>query len=288
MQQQTKYHFMSAKGKLPYNMTNDYMFRIVLQRDEETLKGLICSILHLSKDQVSYVKIENPITPGEAIDEKEYQLDILVSLNDSTYINLEMQVLNYNNWPLRSLSYLCRNFDNLHRGADYSEVKPVYQVGFLDFTLFKDHPEFFARYQLKNTKDGFLYTDKFNLYVVEFNHTNMATAEDISYSIDTWARLFKATTWEEIKMITKENPSMNSTAESIYMSNSDMNIRELCRRREDAIAHENYQKKLIQTLSDVNAALSDENSALTDENIALTDEITRLRKLLEENNIEIN
>ena len=158
---------MSAKGKLPYNMTNDYMFRIVLQRDEETLKGLICSILHLSKDQVSYVKIENPITPGEAIDEKEYQLDILVSLNDSSYINLEMQVLNYNNWPLRSLSYLCRNFDNLHRGADYSEVKPVYQVGFLDFTLFKDHPEFFARYQLKNTKDGFLYTDKFNLYVVE-------------------------------------------------------------------------------------------------------------------------
>jgi predicted transposase/invertase (TIGR01784 family) len=279
MQSQANYHFMSAKGKLPYNMTNDYMFRIVLQRDKETLTGLICSILHLSKDQVSDVTIENPITPGEAIDDKEYQLDILVSLNNNTFINLEMQVINYNNWPLRSLSYLCRKFDNLHRGDDYSEVKPVYQIGFLDFTLFEDHPEFFAKYQLKNAKDGFLYTDKFNLYVIELNHTNLATAEDISYGIDTWARLFKATTWEEIKMITKDNPSMNSAAESIYMSNSDENIRELCRRREDAIAHEKYQKKLIQEQADKIAALSDENAVLSDE-------LARLRKLLEDKNIE--
>ena len=66
-------------------------------------------------------------------------------------------------------------------------------------------------------------------------------------------------------MITKDNPSMNSAAESIYMSNSDENIRELCRRREDAIAHEKYQKKLIQEQAE---------------------EIARLRKLLEDKNIE--
>lgn len=118
---------------------------------------------------------------------------------------------------------------------------------------------------MKNVKDGFVYTDKFNLLVVELNHTNIATAEDKAFGIDTWAKLFKATTWEEIKMITQDNPSMNSTAESIYLSNSDENIRELCRRREDAIAHEKYQKKLIQDL---------------------TDENTRLRQLLEANNIK--
>lgn len=66
-------------------------------------------------------------------------------------------------------------------------------------------------------------------------------------------------------MITKDNPTMNSTAESIYMSNADENIRELCRRREDAIAHEEYQKKKIQEL---------------------TDEVARMRKLLEDNGIK--
>jgi len=277
---------MSATGRLPYNMTNDYMFRIVLQRDKETLIGLICSVLHLTRDEILDVKIENPITPGEAIDEKEYQLDLYVSLNNNTFVNLEMQVINYNNWPLRSLAYLCRKFDMLHRGEDYSIIKPVYQIGFIDFTLFEDHPEFFAQYQLKNTKDGYLYTDKFNILVVELSHTDLATAEDKSYGIDKWAKLFKATTWEEIKMLTKENPSMNSAAESIYLSNSDENIRELCRRREDAIAHENFQKKLIQNLTEENASLSNENAALSDENAALSDEVARLQKLLDDNNIK--
>ncbi len=275
----SNYKFMSAQGKLPYNMTNDYMFRVVLQRDRETLIGLICSVLHLSRDEVEDVTIENPIEPGESIDEKEYQLDIYVSLNNNTYINLEMQVVNYNNWPMRSLAYLCRKYDNLHKGADYSEIKPVYQISFLDFTLFENHPELFATYQMRSSKDNHLYTDKFNLLVIELNHTNLATAEDTKYGIDTWAKLFKATTWEEIKMITKNNPSMNSTAESIYLSNSDENIRELCRRREDAIAHENYQKKLIQELTD-------QVSSLTGEKNSLTEEIARLRKLLEDNNIK--
>ena len=295
MQEITNFKFMSAKGKLPYNMTNDYMFRIVLQRDRETLIGLICSVLHLSRNEVLDVTIENPVTPGEAIEEKEYQLDIFVSLNNNTYINLEMQVINYNNWPLRSLAYLCRKFDNLHRGEDYSIIKPVYQIGFLDFTLFKDHPEFFAKYQMRNSKDGHLYTDKFNLLVVSLIHTNLATDEDKRYGIDTWARLFKATTWEEIKMITKDNPSMNSTAESIYISNSDEQIRELCRRREDAIAHENFQKKKIQDLTDTNETLTAENESLTAENESLTaenenlaEEIIRLRKLLNDNNIKFD
>ena len=34
----------------------------------------------------------------------------------------------------------------------------VYHIGFLDFTLFEDHPEFFARYQLRNAVDNYLYT----------------------------------------------------------------------------------------------------------------------------------
>ncbi len=72
---------------------------------------------------------------------------------------------------------------------------------------------------------------------------------------------------------------MNSAAESIYLSNSDENIRELCRRREDAITHENFQKKLIQNLTEENASLSNENAALSDE-------VARLQKLLDDNNIK--
>lgn len=265
------YQYLSATGALPYNMTNDYMFRIVLQRDEETLTGLICSILHLERIMIKSIVIENPVDPGESVDDKEYQMDILVTLNNDTCINLEMQVLNEGNWPVRSLVYLCRRFDNLSHGTEYSDTKPVYHIGFIDFPLFKDEPEFFAKYQLINAKTGRLYTDKFNLLVVELKSTDLATEEDRSYHIDTWAKLFKATTWEEIKMITKDNPSMNSTAESLYMANSDFVTREKCRIREDAIFHENYMQNKIKEL--------------TKENSSLTSEIDHLKSLLAEHGI---
>ena len=253
----TEYQFTKAKGQLKYSMTNDYLFRMVLQRDHETLVMLICSILHLSRDQVLDAYIDNPIEPGATISNKEYQLDIVVKLNGCITINLEMQVINYNNWPMRSLSYLCRKFDSIARGEDYNTAQSVYQIGFLDFTLFEEHPEFFSKYQIRNAKDNYLYTDKFNLFVVELNHTDMAKDEDKLYDIDTWAKLFKATTWEEIKMITEKNPSMNSATEAIYMSTANADILEQCRIREDNIAHEVYQNEKIKTLTSENKALNE-------------------------------
>jgi predicted ribosome quality control (RQC) complex YloA/Tae2 family protein len=73
----------------------------------------------------------------------------------------------------------------------------------------------------------------------------MATEEDKKHQIDTWAKLFKATTWEEIKMITSTNPSMNSTAEEIFAANSDFMIAEQCRVREDNIIHERRMKEAL-------------------------------------------
>ena len=129
--------------------------------------------------------------------------------------------------------------------------------------------------------------------MVQLNSTTIATDEDKLYGIDTWARLFKAKTWEEIKMITKENPSLTSTAEAIYMSTSDPNVLEQCRIREDNIAHEKYQNELIssltkklKSLSNENKSLSSENKSLSSENKSLSSEIIRLRKILEKNGIE--
>ena len=69
-------------------------------------------------------------------------------------------------------------------------------------------------------------------------------------------------------MITKNNPSMNSTAESIFMSNADINILEQCRVREDAIAHEKYQKELIESL---NAAIADRDATIADKDATIAD-----------------
>jgi len=85
-----------------------------------------------------------------------------------------------------------------------------------------------------NVKTHRLYSSKFVLSVVQLNQTNLATEEDKAYGIDHWARLFKAKTWEEIRMLAKNNEYLEETAESLFMANADEIVRQQCRAREDA------------------------------------------------------
>lgn len=49
-------NLQDAHGNIPYSMTNDHMFRAVLQSSNKVLRGLICSLLHLSVAEVSSVE----------------------------------------------------------------------------------------------------------------------------------------------------------------------------------------------------------------------------------------
>ncbi len=257
--------FMSATGPGESGMTNDYMFRIIFQENKFALKGLLESVLHLEEDTITDLEIKNTIVPGQNISDKEYRMDVLVMMNDNTCINLEMQLKNLGNWHYRSLSYMCREFDSLDHGDDYENVQTVYQIGFLDFTLFEDHPEFFAKYQMRNSKDNYLYTDRFNLIVVELNHEELAIDEDVAYGIDKWVRLFKAKTWEDLKMIAQDNEYLSSAVESAYISNNDKNILRVARDRDDFIRMQAAKDKKL---------------------AAQADEILRLKKLLDDNGIK--
>ena len=128
-------------------MTNDYMFRAVLQKNQFVLKGLVGSLLHLDPESLE-VEVTNPIKLGESFENKDFILDVNVKVNNKTLLNLEMQIINYGNWKERSLSYLCRSFDNVYKSHDYLEASPVIQISFLDFELFPEYPEFFSTYMV--------------------------------------------------------------------------------------------------------------------------------------------
>ena len=116
MENQRVRAFMNAQGSVRYNMTNNYMFRYILQKYKRILKGLICALLHLRAEQIKSIEITNPINLAGDVSGKDFILDINVIMNDDMLINLEMQVANEHNWPERSLIYLCRSFDQLERG----------------------------------------------------------------------------------------------------------------------------------------------------------------------------
>ncbi len=184
------------KNIIRYPLKNDYMFRAVFQSRPKALEGLCRSLLRLSPSDSVHIDLKNPIQLGQKIENKEFILDLALTINDSLYLNLEMQLYNDGYWPERSLSYTCRSFDNLNRGAKYQDVLPVLHIGFLDFTLFPEHPEFVAEYKMMNTNPLHhnIFSDKFRISVVDLTQIERATEEDKQYDIDLWARVLTATT----------------------------------------------------------------------------------------------
>ncbi len=264
--------YETATGPIDYGLTNDYMFRAILQKNTFVLKGLVSSLLHLSPEQILSLEILNPIVLGENIESREFVLDINLLLNDNAQINLEMQISNHFDWADRSLSYLCRSFDQLFHNQDYRQTKPVIHIGFLDFTPFVDNLEFYSTYKLLNVKNHHVYSDKFVLSVINLRHIELATEDDRSSQLDHWARLFKAKTWEEIKMIAENNEYLSEASKTLYDMNADRMVREQCLYRLERERHEYLMKQRMQELTEEKEQAIAEN--------------TRLRALLAEHNID--
>lgn len=142
-----------ATGEILYGLTNDYMFRILFQKNK---------------------------------------LDIKMILNTHQQIDLEMQVNDYHDWPERSIGYLCRMYDSLEHGEEYIDTKPAIHIGILDYTPFPAQPLFYSKNQIMDVNTQRIYSDKFTIFVLDLSKADLATQDDCLWGINKWAKLFKA------------------------------------------------------------------------------------------------
>ncbi len=77
--------------------------------------------------------------------------------------------------------------------------------------------------------------------MVDLNKTELATDEDKKYGIDKWAKLFKANTWEAVKMLAKEDIYINEASKTIYELCADFEVKKRCWEREE---FEDYVERL--------------------------------------------
>ncbi|MCR5197015.1 MAG: Rpn family recombination-promoting nuclease/putative transposase [Pseudobutyrivibrio sp.] len=268
---------LSETGNLIIPMTNDYLFKALLQENEHVLRGLLCSLLHLRADEIDSTEITNSIVLGESFTEKTFMLDVIINLNNNKIINLEMQVINNKNWPERSLAYLGREFSKIQRGNQYGNVTPVHQIGILNYTLFEECPTFYSTYMMQDTHSHHIYSDKFAISVLNLNQIERATDEDKSYKIDYWARLFNAKTWEDLNMLAKENPLMAEAADTFRKLTEEDAILDACYRRDLQLAYEASVERKLATQA---AELKEKSETISQ----LTNEIAELKRQLNNKN----
>ena len=239
----------SLTGELRVKMTNDYLFRALLQSDNDTLKALLASLLRIDVSDIRSAEVTNPILLGESIEDKTFIMDVNVELNNDTLIDLEMQVIRESGWTERSLSYICREFDQLNSGMAYIEAKPVRQIAFCDFTLFKDAPEFYATYKLINERNkNKVYSEKLVISNIDLTRPDLATKEDKRYHLDEWCRLFKAKTWEDMRMLAENNAVMGKAISGVWQLTEEERIREKCRAREQWLINDKWKRDKIAEL----------------------------------------
>ena len=259
-------------GKLPFRMTSDILFKILMQSSTKVLKGIVCSYLDLSSEIIKSIEISNPISLKEDISGKEMILDVKAILNDKTIINLEMQVVNYQDWPERSLSYLCRCFDNLGPGHGYLHVKGAVHIGFLDYTLFPDSPEFYATYRMINERTGQLYSSKFRISVVDLTKRNLATEEDIAHHRYLWAAFFKATEWGEVMALAEKDKNISEAAVTLRKLSDDELFKMRYEAREDMLRQEwDMQYYYTNQLNEKDAELAGKDAILAKQASELAD-----------------
>ena len=72
-------NFITASGALKVPLTNDYLFRALVQRNNHLLIALLCAILGIGEDAILSAKVLNPIILGDEIGERSVFPEIQIT-----------------------------------------------------------------------------------------------------------------------------------------------------------------------------------------------------------------
>ena len=99
--------------------------------------------------------------------------------------------------------------------------------------------------------------------MLDLSRIDLATQEDKQYHIQEWAKLSKATTWEEIKMLAAKNEYLQEAAETIFQLSADELVRKRCLDREEYYQDlRNYERKIERDRIEHEQAIAERDSQI--------------------------
>ena len=274
--------YKDATGHIEFTLKSDIVFHYTMQRSKKALLGLVCALRGISPSQVQDIRVENPIDLNSI--GRETVMDLKLILNSGVIMNIELQMYTDSFWIPRSILYLCRAFDSIKKGEDYSLLKETVHYCITDQNLIKASiPEFYAKYKLLNENTHEQYSNMLGLNVLQLNNRNLATKEDIDHGLAYWSDLFMATTWEELHSLIQDHDEIEEVAEMIFTLNTDDQSKEILegqRRYREQLATQyaagkidakkEYEEKLAEkdAVIAMNEAALAEKEAILDKNKA--------------------
>lgn len=104
--------------------------------------------------------------------------------------------------------------------------------------------------------------------MLDLTQIQIATEEDKAYGLDRWAKLFKATTWEEFKMIAAKDEIMQEAGETVFKLNWTDSERYLCEAREETRRAWNTINKQLEMAQ---TALAEKDAFITEKDATIAE-----------------
>ena len=166
------------------------------------LRFFLGDVLAIPQKEINTVRLRNTFLRRRIGRQKLGILDLVVELNDSNKINIELQVKVFENWEKRQLFYLSKLYaEDLMVGENYGNLRKTIGISILDFNL-RERDEYHSVYRLRDEAGNEL-TDLLEIHILELNKKLTGRGE-----IDPWIQLFNAETEEDLKMIKTNNPGI--------------------------------------------------------------------------------
>ena len=216
---------------------NDYIFKKIFSKkgNESILKDFLISVLDIP---IQKVETRAEVSLERQIEENKLgRLDILAKLDDSTIVNIEVQILNKYNFIDRTMYYWSGNYYNeLRAGEDYKEVKKVIAINILDYEIFEEGPYHEIARIRRDFKNEIL-TDKMELHFIQipkFLKENRGTKT----KLEQWMQFISQKDEKEVELAMKENEEIKKANEEYEYLTGDEAERRLALLREEAIRDE--------------------------------------------------
>ena len=216
---------------------NDYIFKKIFSKkgNESILKDFLISVLNIP---IQKVETRAEVSLERQLEENKLgRLDILAKLDDSTIVNIEVQILNKYNFIDRTMYYWSGNYYNeLRAGEDYKEVKKVIAINILDYEIFEEGPYHEIARIRRDFKNKIL-TDKMELHFIQipkFLKENRGTKT----KLEQWMQFISQKDEKEVELAMKENEEIKKANEEYEYLTGDEAERRLALLREEAIRDE--------------------------------------------------
>ena len=218
---------MTDKNTTTLTMKNDIMFKAFFSKkgNEPFLKDFIGSIL--GKD----IKIKKVIHDARleqlAREQKYGVLDLDVELENGEFINIEMQLRDYNNIEERTTFYASKKIaEQIDAGQDYKELKKVVKIAIIDYT-FIDLPEYITKtVRVAEKHKEYEINNNVGYYYIELDKFRKKNP-DMKDKVNQWLAFIDMERRDLLEMAKKENKLVKKAEEAYNVLTGDEEIKRL-------------------------------------------------------------